>query len=615
MSAVIPISNARKRYAWRAFALLAAALLALAFWAGGRVGRDAARADTLARARSSAELKVLSLLSELQRQRFLPLVLAGDEQLANVLRSRDPDLIAKLNLKLEALNQATGASVIYLLDTRGVGIAASNWREPTSFIGSDYSFRPYFQKGMSEGAAEHFALGNVSLQPGLYLTRRIGRADRPLGVIAVKVGFDALEENWRRFPDTVFVADEHGVVLLSSEPAWRFMTLAPLSAEERGRLRDSLQFGKAPLEPLPLLAAADAPRVADAREISASLPGVQSSQPYLHIAQAVPSTAWTFHILAPGEAAQARAAALGRATAMLLALCLLFAAGLLLYRSQRARNAAAVRAAARIELEETVQARTAQLRATNRQLQSEMEDRWRAETKLQKAQDELVQANKLAFLGQIAAGVAHEINQPVAAIRSYADNAEVYLDRGQAGPARANLRAIAELTQRLGRITDELRTFSRKAARSVGPTAIEPAIDGALILVSGQLRRQGLQLRRGPVPAGLAAMAEQGRLEQILVNLLQNAIEALAGRADGAIDISVADDGQQVNLCVRDNGPGIAPDIMAALFTPFVTSKSSGLGLGLLISRDIAADFGGALRVDSRPGDTRFTLSLNKAPQ
>jgi two-component system C4-dicarboxylate transport sensor histidine kinase DctB len=286
----------------------------------------------------------------------------------------------------------------------------------------------------------------------------------------------------------------------------------------------------------------------------------------------------------------------------------------MLHRRHRAADEVAAQKAIRAELENRVSARTAQLREANEHLVTEMDDRRRAQASLQHLQEELVQANKLAFLGQITAGVAHEINQPVAAIRSFADNAGVFLERGNLANVQGNLASIADLTQRIGTITAELRTFSRKATGSLEATDVGTAVTGALLLVGNQMQRQGVTLHRSLTGAHLRVMAERVRLEQVLVNLLQNALDALDGQATGEIVVDAQAQGEHVRIRVQDNGPGIAPEVMAVLFTPFITTKAQGLGLGLVISRDIMAEFGGELLLESTPGGgTSFTLVLRKA--
>lgn len=592
--------------AWACFVLIGAAVLAAALWAAGGIAREQAYAEAMAAARNAAALKVALLTAELDKQRSLPFVLAQDSEVRTALATGDPGRYGALNLKFEALSRDTGAAVIYLLDPRGVGVAASNWNQPTSFVGSDYAFRPYFQGAAHAGQAEYFALGNVSNHPGLYLSRQLEQGGRTLGVVVVKVEFDGVEAGWRRFPDPVFVTDEHGVVLLSSQDEWRFLVYGALPAAGRDALRASLQFGGAPLSPLPV-------QEAPAREgqVAASLPG-QAAQWYVHVQEPVQGTPWQFHLLGATREAMARAAASARVAAALFVLCALFLAGVWLHRRHRAQDVVLAQAAARQELESRVAARTGELRAANDQLRAEMEDRRRAETELHKLQEELVQANKLAFLGQITAGVAHEINQPVAAIRSYADNSAAYLDRGNVERVRGNMASIAALTQRIGVITDELRTFSRKTSgASPGPVPVDAVVDGALTLVGAQMRRHGIELERLGIGDGLAVRAERVRLEQVLVNLLQNAIEALEQTPGPRIWIRAAHEADLVAIEVGDNGPGLPDSVMAALYTPFVTTKPRGLGLGLVISRDIVADFGGTLSVQTAPGrGTCFTIRL-----
>ena len=214
--------------------------------------------------------------------------------------------------------------------------------------------------------------------------------------------------------------------------------------------------------------------------------------------------------------------------------------------------------------------------------------------------------------------MAHEINQPVAAIRTHADTATTYLDRDDPEAARRSLGRVAELTGRIGVITDELRAFSRKSNQGVSAVSPATAIDGALLLIGGRLREGGVEVVRTG-PADLSVQAEPVRLEQVILNLIQNAFEAMAeaNTPNPTLTIEVARKGRRVEIVIGDNGPGVKPEIAAALFTPFVTTKSTGLGLGLVICRDIVAGFGGELSL--RPAQSgegagaRFVISLKAA--
>ena len=212
----------------------------------------------------------------------------------------------------------------------------------------------------------------------------------------------------------------------------------------------------------------------------------------------------------------------------------------------------------------------------------------------------------------IAAGVAHEINQPVAAIRTQAETAAAYLERDQAARAARALTRIGDLTARIGAITRELRAFSRKSEPGLAAVSVNEAIDGALLLLGGRLRQAGVRLIRNK-DQDVVVMADRFRLEQVIVNLIQNALEALEGASSPVITLSARQDGDQVELIVADNGPGVSPEIREQLFTPFVTSKTTGLGLGLIISRDIVAAFNGEL--DLRPAENGavFVMTLRSA--
>jgi two-component system C4-dicarboxylate transport sensor histidine kinase DctB len=204
--------------------------------------------------------------------------------------------------------------------------------------------------------------------------------------------------------------------------------------------------------------------------------------------------------------------------------------------------------------------------------------------------------------------VAHEINQPVAAIRTYAENAGLFLDRDQAEKARGNLASIVDLTGRIGTITAELRNFARKRTAAPAPVDLGSAIDGALLLGGDRIR----ELVIVDVPRPVTVLADRVRLEQILLNLLQNAAEALAGVPSPRIVITVRA-AATVWLIVADNGPGIDPGVAAEVFTPFVTGKADGLGLGLGIARDIAREFGGELECTTSPlGGAAFRLTLRR---
>ena len=529
-------------------ALIAVAVVFGVLHVATQWARDGAVKAAAVQARAAGQINAALLRNNLDKFRALPFVLTRDVDVRAALQGASAAQIESLDEKLDTLSHGVGASAIYLLDKKGLAIAASNWREPATFVGVDYQFRPYFQGSVTRGFAEHFALGTVSHEAGLYLSRRIDDTNGALlGVIVLKVDFRDLESDWRQSSAPIFVTDEHGVVLLGSIPGWRFDVLTPLAPDMAQSLRTSLQFGDAQFRPLPLSPPLTPVSTGQLVRTDDALPPLPKGAPLLHTTlPIVESPGWTLHLLTPVQTAMNQASANAQ-LGVLLALSLLAAAlGIVLVRRNRQRERAEQQAAIQAQLASLVDERTAQLLAVNEQLTDEMDERQRTEARLHTMQDELVQASKLALLGQVAAGVAHEINQPVAAIRAYADNASEFLRRADAGSVQENLGTIASLTERIGHITGELRAFSRKAGASVGPTSLKEALDGALLLVGPRARRQGVTLQRPLDGQDCLVRANRVRLEQVLVNLLQNALEALEGRPDGRVVVALEDLGATV---------------------------------------------------------------------
>ena len=311
----------------------------------------------------------------------------------------------------------------------------------------------------------------------------------------------------------------------------------------------------------------------------------------------------------------APALAAARAQALLWGLGALVLAGLMggvwLRDAERRR----LQARARASLEEEVVRRTAELRDTNARLVVESEERVEADRRFRAAREELAQANRLGSLGQITAGVAHEINQPLAAIRTFAQNGETLLDRSKPDVARANFGRIVDLADRIGTITGELRNFARRRTPSRGAPTLGSALEGTLLLI-GERARGIVENIVAPEAQAARVIGDRIRLEQILVNLLQNALDAVVGQLRPRITIDAAD-GADDTLVVRigDNGCGVPASLADSLFTPFASAKPEGLGLGLAIARDIAREFGGelALGVPTDGQATVFLLTLRRA--
>lgn len=594
------------------FGLFWAAVFALAFWVVGDMARDKAVLALSEQTRIDANLNTALLRAVLDKQRALPLVLSKDKALEAALLDKTATTIDPLNEKLEALADGTQAAVIYLVGMDGIAIAASNWRGPTSFVGNDYKFRPYFHNALKNGDAEYFALGNVSNRPGLYISRRIDGPSGPLGVIVVKLEFDRLESDWNNAGRPTFVTDERNIVLITSLPSWRFMTIGSINQEQLQSIRDSLQFGDAPLKPLPLsIKSIDGE---DVQLIDALLPGNARNTDFLAIRSIVPSTPWQMYSLAPIRPQIPSAIRESRLFTFIILSAIAMVAGLLLRRRQKIATRIANAQRTQIELEERVEERTRDLSLARDRLQAEISDHRRTETMLQGVQQDLVHANRLAIMGQVAAGVAHEINQPVATIRAYADNAKTFIERKCLSNATENLSEIAALTDRIGTITGDLKALARKGRTPSEPTSLSQVISGALVLLRSRFSGRMDQLDIALPPPELQVIGHSIRLEQVFINLLQNALEAIdLKQNDGKIEVRTHVDRDKVIILVSDNGPGMPQHIRDNLFSPFNTSKEKGLGLGLVIVKEIVTDYGGTISAESNAAGTSFRIELRKA--
>ena len=529
---------------------LMSAVIAVAATTGGIVGGRLEEREQRRQLDTDVELRSQLLRSEIERHKLLPTSLASNPELSTAVDPATPEnfraaTVRRLNQDFERLAAADGAATLYLIDERGITRVASNHRLKTSFIGQDYSFRPYFRDAMSKGTGELFAQGTVSGLPGLYLSQKLSSGR---GVIVTKVEFVALERSWQRQEDETFVINTVGLVLLTSNSARRFKTY-------------------------------------NARETRLST--VISSK-------LKTTSNWTLILLRdirqPTLVARLFGASIGGLLGLLVSL------GLLYSYSQRAR-----RRRQREELEKLVSQRTSELQASNEKLRFEIDERIRTESKVQRLREELAQANRLATLGQISAGVAHEINQPAAAIRAYVNNIRKMLETGDHVQAATTLGTVDALTERIGLITNELREFSRRAPKNKEAVELSVVIDGALLLLDPQLRSKRIKLRRTRENEVPRVHVNRTRLEQVIVNLLQNSIDALTSATSPEIVINTGVDDGTAWIKVTDNGPGVPVDRRADLFAPFSSSKPLGLGLGLVICRDIVADYGGSIEFSPAP--------------
>jgi two-component system C4-dicarboxylate transport sensor histidine kinase DctB len=377
-------------------------------------------------------------------------------------------------------------------------------------------------------------------------------------------------------------------------PEWKYHTLRPLPKDIEASVYTARQYAQHPVTPLPMTIV----RTLEGGAQIVRVGGGRDAPSYLATQRALGEPDW--HLMTMVSLAPAVDAA--RSATIVTALVFISLCSVAFYwRMRRARVREMIRSRALLqtayaELNERVAERTADLSQANALLTREVSERTRAEQDLRAAHDELIQASKLAALGQMAAGITHELNQPLAALRSFSDNTRVFIERGDHVAANENLEAIAALTERMGKITNQLKLFVAKARPKNARTDVRRALRNVLAMLQPRMKNVKVAFGADDQSA-LFVRCEDLRLEQILINLIGNALDAVVSCDVPRIDIELITNQTTVEIVVRDNGPGIAPDILPRLFEPFFTTKEMGhgLGLGLAISSAIARDYGGTL--------------------
>jgi two-component system C4-dicarboxylate transport sensor histidine kinase DctB len=529
-------------------------------------------AQEVQRAEARMSLYHSTVLSELERFEHLTHVLAVDPY---VIAALEDGTTVALNARLASFSEAAGLDAIFLMDTAGLTIAASNAGHARSFIGQSYDFRPYFQDALGGATGAFYGIGATTGLPGYFIADPVrDAAGRVIGVVAIKLDLAPFEQAWRDAGEQVFLTDRQTVVLLSSDPAWRYRTLDPLPPEARIRITETRQFPGQSLDPLDWSVAADGGR--------ARIDGVRR----LHVASADLPHAWRLHYLGRNDTAVLRAWLATGGFFVVSALALLFA------QYQRGRRLG--RALRRSEEEE------AQLRRANIALAREIEERRRTEQRLDEARGELERTSRLAALGQLSASVTHELGQPIAAMRNRLAAHEI---KHKESPLT---QTIGGLVDRMEGITRQLKFFARSGDEPFEDVDLRDCIDAALELMEPSLDALDLVPAYSRPDHPLCVRGSRLRLEQVLTNLLRNAVDAMeevgdpvltlrSGRTDGAVWIEVA-----------DTGHGLGTATLSDLREPFVTTRASGqgMGLGLAISSGILDDHGGRLEGRNRSDGT-----------
>lgn len=530
-----------------------------------------------------------TLREALSRYAFLPYVLAQNPDVQVLLSSKTG--VDKVNRYLEKLNAEAGAEAFFVMDTAGDTLAASNWRDELTYVGHNYRFRPYFTETQQGRKGRFFAIGATTGRPGYFFSHPVVSAGQNVGAAMVKVNLRPLQDGWHNGGETVLVSDANGVVFLASFPDWIYQTLTPLSHAQLERIRSGKQYGDKDLTQLP---------VKTLEEVGEGLSVVRfGRKPYLMLSRPVVGLGWDMHHLVSLQPArkQARLVAINGTIMALLVLAL----GL--YGRERKLKEISRRQARQAEA----------FREMNVRLQEEIVEHNRTERVLRETQDELIQAGKLAALGHMAAGIVHELNQPISAIRTYVASCRLLLERQETEKLEASLTAIKRTTEHMGTITRQLKSFAHKAPQKLEPIIIQDSLREVLTMTAALIKKHAIVLETDIVEAPLIVSCQRGWIAQVLLNLIRNAIDAMDAVTDRRLAITVKKVNGQAEISVSDNGTGIADHISKELFIPFVTTKAvgDGLGLGLSICNRIVADLGGTIRAENNvAGGARFVVTL-----
>ncbi|WP_296041073.1 sensor histidine kinase [uncultured Agrobacterium sp.] len=596
------------RYRRVGILVLCLALCGFAFTKGRELLAESYLNEAAEQGGTTLRLAVSALGGHLNRYEPLPALMADHDDIEElVAHPEDQRLRERANIYLKSINDLLKSSDIYIMTLDGETIAASNYDGPASFIGQNFSYRPYFQDAAKGLQSRFFALGTTSHKRGYYFASPILFNDVIKGVIVFKVDIEGIEASFGTGENRIVVTDPEGIIFMTGVPQWLYSAILPLTPDRIARTEASRRYADARLSQLPVTEGTfGSHRLMAVRE-------GQQDREYLVLSQPMPEAGWTVNVLMDTGSVRTQV------QTMLLAalLCLGLAGALLaamLQRRRRLQDRLVHQAEAQAELERRVEERTADLARMNCDIKREIAERRQTEKQLRKTQKDLIQAGKLAALGQMSAALSHEFNQPLAAAKTYAESASLLIERGRVEEASSNLSRISALIDRMASISKHLRNFARKPNEHVGPVPLDTVVADTLEIVSARLKAADAELHVTLGSETFFVKAGPVRLQQVLVNIISNAADAVEGLDDRRIDLTAQKNESKVIVSVRDRGPGVPPAIMERIFDPFFSTKGvgKGLGLGLSISYNIVKDFGGRLIVTNlENGGARFDIELD----
>lgn len=525
--------------------------------------------------RSRAEVRIAlylgNILSELQRNSVVPLLLARDPTLISALTSRD---YSQSSQRLISYRDEIGAAQLMLLDTEGRTVAATD----RNLIGSMHRNTPYFVEAQRSSDTVFTVTERETSTFDFIYSRRVQSDRQTVGILVVEVDLKKFERAWASISDAVLVTNSEGRIILATEPRWHGLTVeqaldvaSPPSAIKRA-IQATADWGVLPPD------------------------AYWRGEAVMRLDARIPFQGWRMTSFSTYASVRERVNSVLALEIMGIAILLALA---FYFLSRRAVSRSLL-----------FQRESAELRALNARLQREIAEREKVQKTLEVAEQTLAQSSKLAALGEMSAAVSHELNQPLAAMKTYLAGAKLLLQRKRPDEALSSFQRIDDLIERMGAITRQLKSYARKGGEAFEALDVRDALSSALGMMEPQLKRRKVAITRAVPKQPVMVMGDRVRLEQVIINLLRNALDATKESADPQIDL-ILSAGETAVLTVRDNGHGI--DDLEQLFEPFYTTKApgDGVGLGLAISSSIVNDLGGRLTArNAASGGAVFEMQL-----
>ena len=552
----------------------------LAVWSAASLGERNARAQLALHANETLELQSDTIVGQLEKYRLIPGLMARRADIDALFLAADPDqadaVARRLVFDMTALSGAVDAA-LFLPSGRLIANA-------TGYLQSTMITQNSLLVSALQGSLGRASISGENGRRSYAFSSPVRHKGEIAAILVVAAPLESIEQTWALSVNPIFALNRSGQLVAGNLIA---------------RMRE-------PELRLALLKGADS---------DAFLASSTTSGAYMAYSRSIPAMDWQLFVLEPTDLISASARD-NTLIALLSSLLAGLAGFVLLVRRQEADRQRRAERLAAIRLERQVRDRTRELRLANARLEIEVDERRTAENALLKAQGELVQSAKLAAIGQMSAALAHEYNQPLAAIRSYAENAVQFLARGSKEPVRDNLQRIGGLVERMATLSTTLKSFARRPRSGSSDVLLETVMRDSLMLAGHKAKEAGIVIKTEPVPDALMVRGGQVRLSQVFVNLISNAVDANIQAGGKNVFVEVAADDDTVRIDVLDEGTGIDQEINSSIFDPFFTTKDvgEGLGLGLSIAYNIIHDFGGTLTARNRNGGGAvFSVTLPRA--